>query len=167
MRFTKHKIIMMLLLATIQSQEHNYFQYDDCPQECTSQIISCSITEITTDSDVDFLRICVTSTMACEQLSSSDDVCLRPNDAPIGGKSIWQRFKNKYHPTVTTTTETPNLPINEESIRFWEGATLISLLMIMLLCIAVGLLYGKHQNNTDTEHIITDIDDIEGASDIA
>ena len=82
----------------MKAAPENYFTFSDCPSVCTLQNISCIIYE----SNGVFKDECLSSNLSCIRESSARTVCLRPELSPIGGESIWSKYKEQRETNSTT-----------------------------------------------------------------
>lgn len=94
-----HILFVFAVPILTQSQHEDYFTWAiDCKRPCIILNHSCTISEAGND----FLCLCHESTGVCLQQATPELVCLRPGEIAVGGEGIWEKFKAKYHPDVTT-----------------------------------------------------------------
>lgn len=80
--------------------------------------MSCTISQ-TVD---DFTCLCMKDVGLCLQQADPYKVCLRPTARAVGGEQIWELYKQKYHPDVTTAPASVD-PITKCKCTVWAVAS--------------------------------------------
>ena len=147
---------VILLVAILKGD--TYFQYDDCDDSCKRMNESCTIIEISPDY---FPSQCFKDEHKCAAIASDQEVCLRPNKSPLGGKDIWNDFHR--HEVITTTTSEPTTtterPIRPESISKYALSMTLGVIMVLSISLNLFLLYkrkvsigSRYETFTDSEN---------------
>jgi hypothetical protein len=121
--------IIFYLLTTLRLAS-GFFEYEkDCNPDCIHYKASCIVVEINPEY---FVSQCTEDESTCEENASPTEVCLRPNDPPIGGKAIWPDYeKYKYHPR----------PNKEPDCSEWKIVSIVLSSFITLY--AASKMFGK------------------------
>lgn len=142
------RILPILLLASVEST-HDYFQYDDCGETCTSQRTCCTISKEAGGFDT---RCC--DSEFCMAQESNLVVCLRPGSPPIGGIDIWSEFKRSVHPPTAT-------PLIATDCGIWQCLTAAGWTLFVLsttITIIRFIMRKMRRTETDSEAIVGDDD---------
>lgn len=126
------RIILLILLGTVRAS-HDYFEYEDCGHTCTVQKSCCTIKE----DNGNFITKCCNSE-ECEAKESNIVVCLRPNEAPIGGSDIWPEFRRTVHPSTSTTTPAPEV---NKDCRTWKAVSGVSWSLLGIVVIILTVIF--------------------------
>ena len=117
-------------LATVTKSTELYYTYNnDCPHKCISKQITCLITE----TENNFVKICISSEGACRQEATDITVCLSPNNSPIGGEKSWPDYKHKYYPTPTTKAPKPQIPDAKLHVLIALSSAVTLLVLIVII----------------------------------
>lgn len=151
-------VFMIVMVASMNVFDSNYFTYEDCDYSCVETNLSCTISETTTD----FLKMCIDNDALCEQRASSETVCLRKGLPPIGGEKIWPDYKHKYYPA--TATVAPDGPNTKDCSKYVLMLDIQIPLLILILIVIAVLLYKSYNNHdvtlsTDTEPLNDNIEE--------
>ena len=147
----------VIILAVILRGD-TYFQYDDCDESCKQLKESCTITEISPDY---FPIQCFKDEHKCAAVASDQEVCLRPNKTPLGGRDIWNDFHK--HAIITTTTLEPTTtterPIKPESIANYALSIILGIIATLSISLNLFLIFkrklpinSRYETFTDSEN---------------
>lgn len=127
------KIIQLQFLLGMVIAQHDYFEYDDCGETCTSQRTSCTIAE---GDSGNFITTCCSSE-DCLAHESNLVVCLRPGQAPSGGSDLWSMYQPRVHPSTTTSKPETSDDCKRWKIMLISGWALSGLSLIFYVAIFV------------------------------
>ena len=144
------RTLFVAMIIYVESESDDYFSYNDCDYKCISLNESCTISEV----NGNFLNLCYTSALKCETMATVWMVCLRPDQPPIGGESIWTEYKQRHKPTTTTEPT----PTESDNCNVWK-ITLSLIITVPSISAVITLIVLRIKRRNEYSTFSTPTDD--------